>query len=142
MRPGDAARTRFDAAYRAASYHVRAPEPFAFEIDRESLHLARLQRQRGVESSAFVTAHNPGSQRLSSRENARRHAGLLRELAAAGRAVIDAVACDPQGTWPDEASLFVPGLSHAAARSLGRRWGQNAVVVIGRDAIPRIEWLS
>jgi len=141
-RPGGAARARFEAAYRAASYRVTHPHPFSFAIGVESPALARLHQHLGVDDSAFVTAHNPHSQLLSPRENELRHEALRRELAAAGHLFFEGVASDPASVWPDEASLWVPDLGHEGARSLGQRWGQNAVVVIRRDAIPTIEWLS
>jgi Protein of unknown function (DUF3293) len=44
----------------------------------------------------------------------------------------------PSGAWPPELSFFALGISERAARDLGRRFDQDAVVWAGADAVPRL----
>ena len=40
--------------------------------------------------------------------------------------------------WPPELSLLVLGLDLTEAREVGARWGQNAIVWSGLDAVPAL----
>lgn len=145
-------RTDLDRAYRATCYHVRAEPPFDLAIDQFSDALARVHATHGVTCSAIVTACNPHSERLSDHDNAARMRQLNHEVAEAGYPTITGVAIagvaiDPaehplRERWPDEPNLLILGISLPQARALGSRWQQNAIVVAGHDAIPRLEWLS
>lgn len=73
-----------------------------------------------------LTAHNPGAGRPGDAENRRRQAALEAELAAAGLAVVRAVASAPDGTHAEESAAVV-GWDDAAALALARRYGQDAV---------------
>ncbi len=48
----------------------------------------------------------------------------------------------PSNGWPAEPSLLVLGLALQAAKSLGRRHEQNAVVWSGPDAVPQLVMLD
>lgn len=76
---------------------------------------------------AVVTAHNPGSQRLSDEENARRHRELERVLCEGGYELAPSVGRSLEGDWSEEGfTVFGIGLEEALA--IGRRFGQNAIV--------------
>lgn len=70
--------------------------------------------------------------------NAAAHARLGAELAAAGYRVVEGAGEDPDGRWPAEPSYLVLGMDLEAARELGRRYGQNAIVWAGADAVPEL----
>lgn len=101
-------------------------------------HVDRLLATRGVHCAAFVTAWNPRSrpwsrvanrqanQRLRAAIDRRRH----RYLPGEGRPIA--------GDWGSEASLLVFGLTLRAATSLGRRFGQNAIVYVERGRPTRL----
>lgn len=128
-------------AFLATAYHVFAPAPFALRIGERSDPLAALHRAHGVVASAYVTACNPCSQDLGAAANAPRMAALRAELLAAGVAFVDGEGVHPSNGWPPEPSLLVLGLTRAAARALGVRHGQDAIVWCDADAIPQIELL-
>ena len=130
---------RFHAAYLATHYLVFAPgTTLTIRIGQHSAALDRLIISNGATTATYVTAFNPGSRQRGRNANLAAHRRLValvrrlgwRHLAAEGR--------DPTGVWPGEASLLVFGLSAAAARQLGRRFRQNAIVVIRRGRAPEL----
>ena len=78
---------------------------------------------------AFITAWNPGSRPLSKTENARRHADLRAAVREAGLEALDGEGVGEDASWPPEQSLLILDISRGKAISLGRRFGQLAVVV-------------
>lgn len=70
--------------------------------------------------------------------NATAHARLGAELAAAGYRVVEGAGEDPEGRWPAERSYLVLGMALEAAKEIGRRYGQNAIVWVGADAAPEL----
>jgi hypothetical protein len=52
--------------------------------------------------------------------------------------VLDGIGQHPDNGWPGEDSLLALGVSLADALLLGRRFGQDAVVWAGADAVPRL----
>ena len=125
-------------AYREALYRVRAPVPFTLRVDAPCPALAALHAAHGVAASAFLTACNPLGRQLGDAANARRQAALADALAVRRLALVDGVGEDPSGLWPGEPSLLALGLDAAAARALGERFEQNAILASGPDAVPRL----
>lgn len=111
---------------------------FTLRVGQHSASLLAEQRRRQVECSAFITAWNPFSQSLSAAENASRQTELARELARQGLSFLKGVGQHPSNDWPGEDSLLVFGLSRDAARALGTRLEQNAIVWSGSDAVPEL----
>jgi hypothetical protein len=137
--------TRIDpktlAAFRATHYCVAAEPPIVLRIDEPNARLAALHAVHGVACSAFVTACNPGSIDVGAAQNAPRMAALHAELRAAGVPFVPGEGRHPSNGWPPEASVLALGLDRAAARALGSRHGQDAIVWCGADAVPRLELL-
>ncbi|MFF5401498.1 DUF3293 domain-containing protein [Streptomyces misionensis] len=73
-----------------------------------------------------ITAWNPRGRTASADANARAHRLLLGRLRGLGLDWWPAEGGDPGGTHREE-SVAVVGLDDAAARALGRRFGQDAV---------------
>lgn len=108
------------AAYRQSVYRVyRTDGPLDFRPGERSPALRDLLRSHAGSGAAFITAHNPGS-RLMPRE----HNNNAQAAVAA------------------EDSLLLVGIDREAACSLGRRFGQNALVWIGHDGSAELVWLS
>lgn len=78
---------------------------------------------------AFITAWNPGSRPLSKHENARRRAELRAAVKEAGLEALDGEGVGQDPSWPPEQSLLILDISRGKAISLGRRFGQLAIVV-------------
>lgn len=101
--------------------------------------LVTLHKTARVESSAFITACNPFSQQVCDAViNARRQHALASELTQRGLSFFDGIGQHPSQKWPGEASFLVLGLSLEAAKVLGVRHEQNAIIWSGADAVPQL----
>ncbi|MCY1219383.1 hypothetical protein D9M69_455220 [compost metagenome] len=125
-------------AYRETHYRVLGDAPMTLRVDQASAPLATLHELLGVACSAFITAANPFSQRCDDNANAARQQALAQDVAGIGLRAIEAAGEHPANGWPAEPSFLVPGLSLEDARSLGEKYGQNALVWSGADAVPRL----
>lgn len=122
------------AAYRAALYRVAAG--FDLVIDTPSSALAAWQAGHGVSCSALITACNPASQRQPEPLNQSATRQLEALISQRKLSFSPTLALDPQGNWPPEPGFLIAGLRREAAEALGRRFGQNAIVWAGADAVP------
>ena len=125
-------------AYRETEYRVHGDPPFTLRIGEACAALRNAHQRCGVDCSAYVTAFNPFSQALDDAANAARHAALGRELDQRSLAYIEGVGQHPSNQWPGEASYLILGLSLEAAKTLGTRLEQNAIVWNGADATPQL----
>lgn len=137
------------AAYRTTEYQVTAGAGFdsgaiILRIDEYSGPLSRLFTVLGHCCAAFITACNPSSMLQSHEANFAACVHLrdrLERLTQTGR-IFEGENHDPSGAWPVEKSLFVLGLDLETSQALGREFGQNAIVWIDSDAIPRLVLLQ
>jgi hypothetical protein len=139
--PGETSRVAptLIAAYRATHYCVNGVSPpFLLKIDEANSDLAACHREYGVDSSAFLTAWNPGSRATSDEENQSAQQELRAALEARGFAVLEGLGIDPAGQWAGEESLLVLGIGCDAAAELGRAFRQHGIVWSGRDSVPRL----
>jgi hypothetical protein len=123
------------AAYRATEYRVAAAVPFTLHVDRHSEALAKLYRDTGNNRASFLTADNPFSVPASENANRFKHV-LLNFLLPAARLAV--VAHDPTGHWPDEHGFLVMGWSMRSVKAIARTFRQNAVLWMGKDAVPKL----
>lgn len=125
-------------AYRDTEYRVHGDEPFILRIGQASHALVAAHKRHRVDCSAYITACNPYSQQLDVAANARRHADLGHELRRRSLTAFEGLGQHPSNRWPGEASYLVLGLTLEAAKTLGNRLEQNAIVWSGADAIPQL----
>lgn len=125
-------------AYRETEYHVRGRAPFVLRIDIPCPELVLAHQHHQVDCSAYITACNPCSRVLDAPTNLTRHAALGSEIGQLGLAFIEGVGEHPSNRWPAEASYLVFGLALEAARAMGVRWQQNAIVWSGAGGVPRL----
>jgi len=111
------------AAYLAAEYAVHEPAIVIRVGERNSA----LDALIGAGSAAFVTAANPGSERQSDEENARR-TETLRQMIATRWPYARGEGRRRGGEWPAEPSFLVLGISQTEAMQLAREFAQNAFV--------------
>lgn len=83
--------------------------------------------RRGTHRGILLTAANPGSRRMPSGWNAR----MNRRLLEAARRLDPVPAHGQFGPWREDG--FLLSTSPSRARVLGRRFRQNAMVVLGND---------
>lgn len=125
-------------AYLETDYCVAATAPFVLKEGAASAPLVSLYREHRTDCCAFVTACNPYSRIVSDKENAEQQAELAQELTRLELAFFDGVGRHPAGGWPEEPGYLVLGLSRAAAKALGEKYRQNAIVWCGPDAVPEL----
>ena len=126
-------------AYRATHFVCGAePDAFVLRIGACSGALADLYAAVGVSQAAYVTAFNPGSETQPAEVNTAAHARLRGARAAAGDRGVEGAGEGPEGRWHAEPSYLVLGMDLDGARELGRRYGQNALVWVGADALPTL----
>lgn len=126
-------------AYRRTEYRVADREyAFALRVDALSWQLRAVHATYGVESSAFLTAWNPGSTPTDASTNAAAQVRLTADVQALGCRWLRGEAVDPTGAWPAEPSLLVLGIGEAEARTLAARYSQVAFLWAGHDATPRL----
>lgn len=125
------------AAYRTAVYTVDDERArFDFKIGEPSEKLNSLLESFGASRAAFVTAENPGSNRLPEFENRRRQADLIETVVCAGYEFLLGRGSDRSGEWTPENSLLIIGIELAAAARLARAFGQNAFVYCEKGSSP------
>lgn len=129
-------------AYRRTHYRVHADTPFVLHVDEFSTALLALHIQFGVRCSAYITACNPQGRERSAAENEAAQKALAGDLNALGISFIPGIGEPDSGDWTGEPSYLVLGLDEAAARRLGRRYEQNAILCAGQDAVPRLVILA
>jgi len=125
-------------AYAETQYCVEDDPPFTLMVGQASVALLACHKRHRVDCSAFITAWNPFSQQLTAQENEERHQALIAEIKGRSLSFLPGVGQHPSNNWPGEQSVLVMGLSLEAAKTLGRRFEQNAVVWTGRDGIPQL----
>ena len=125
-------------AYLETDYRVLGDPVFTLNVGHESPALAALHKAHRVESSAFITACNPFSQSLDVPANEGRQKALAGELKFRSLPFVDGAGQHPSNQWPAEPSFLVLGVSREAAKALGVRHGQNAIVWCGPDAVPEL----
>jgi hypothetical protein len=124
-------------AYHETHYRVEGEVRMTLLVGTLNAGLAALHEAAHVESSAFITACNPFSSPFAPAANARRQEALAHELTQLGVKFIDGIGKHPASEWV-EPSFLALGLSLEAARELGSRYEQNAIIWAGRDAVPQL----
>jgi sugar phosphate isomerase/epimerase len=125
-------------AYLETDYCVFGESPFVLRVGIANEPLAKLYKRLKTNCGAFVTAFNPFSNEAGESANTARQVELAKELNRRSLTFIDGIGKHSSGEWPAEASYFVLGLSLEAAKALGKKYDQNAVVWCGSDAIPEL----
>src|SRR5690606_79887 len=129
-------------AYRRTHYHVHADPPFVLHVDQFSASLCALHDQFGVGCSVYIAACNRRGKAKSTAENQAAQRALAGDLNALGLSFFPGIGEPDSGDWIGEPSFLVLGLEEVAARRLGRRYEQNAILCAGQDAVPRLVMLA
>ncbi|VVD89039.1 hypothetical protein PCE31106_01513 [Pandoraea cepalis] len=125
-------------AYLETHYCVEGVLPMTLRVGVQNSSLLILHEAAHVESSAFITACNPFSHACEHGANALRQKDLACELTQVGLRFIGGIGQHPSNKWPGEPSFLVLGVSLEAAKDLGERYEQNAIVWAGDDAVPQL----
>lgn len=125
-------------AYVETDYVVHTQPAITLRVNEQSSQMMKLHKQHRVACSAFMTAFNTYSQSCTPEVNLSRQQELISELKVRSLKFIEGVGQHPSNAWSGEPSLLVLGLSLEAAKILGRRFEQNALVWIGTDGVPEL----
>lgn len=125
-------------AYLETDYCVFNESEFVLRIGIANESLAKLYKRHKTNCGVFVTAFNPFSNHVGKATNTARQNELAKELNWRNLTFFDGIGKHPSGEWAAEPSYFVLGLSLEAAKALGKKYDQNAVVWCGSDAIPKL----
>jgi hypothetical protein len=133
-----------EPVYKATEFWVEdAPGgPFHLRCGEQSLALDWLLEEHGLDAWAYITACNPGSQRLTDEENARRMEVLEVRLRQLPCVIFHGRGVGTRGDWAPEPSLLALGLSELVAREIATSFGQKAIVVGRRGKVARLIWLE
>jgi len=136
-------RESLESAYYRAEYVVRSPQRKTIvRVGVMNHELDIILEESGYSNYAIISAHNPGSNRLSDAENTARHGRLLEELEVRRVPFWTAENLDPDAKWPDEKSVCVLGVEPEVAAEIGRTYAQAAVLIGSRGQSPSIFWLA
>ena len=117
------------AAYGATSFEATTPVGLIkIRIDTKHPRLDSLLTKLPNKAWAFITAHNPHSEELTTPENAQRHLMLMRDVADAGFTAFEGAGIPDSSDWNPETSALILGISIDDAKKLGMKYQQNAIV--------------
>ena len=126
-------------AYLATHYRIEYDgQPIVLTVGNHSAPLAALFADRRVVCGAFITAFNPRGTLQADAANDLAHDHLADALANHVVEIIEGADSDDSSDWPAESSWFAPGLSLDAARAIGIRFDQDAIVWADHDAVPQL----
>jgi len=125
-------------AYRETEFRVFVEGVMVLKISEKNEELVALLKCHRSEACAFVTAYNPFGELLSHEQNTDLQKRLEEEIQFRGLTYIAGEGKHPVGDWPGEPSYLVFDLSLEAAKTLGRKFNQNAIVWCGPDAVPQL----
>ncbi len=125
-------------AYRETDYRVVSEPPLELRINEFNKSLAALYKVNRANCCCYITAYNPLSHIISDASNADRQSQLATDIQNRGLIFFEGMGKHPSGEWPGEPSFLVLGIALEAAKSLGNKYEQNAIVWCGSDAVPQL----
>ncbi len=127
------------AAWHATEYRVTVGDTeLVMHIDQPCRRLAALLHEARVGCAAWITADNPGSTVQGEADNATARIKLRQAVEQTGWPWLAARSVDPSCQHPDERALFILGITPGEACKLGRRFGQDGIVLVAADGVPRL----
>ena len=128
-------------AYKSTNFKVHSDPEFILKIGEFSSGLENLFRAVNLSTGCFITACNPQSVELSDAENKSSQDALYKELKRAGHHIVNGLGSDPSGEWDGEPSFLVLGISLLEAKTVGKKYRQNAIVWCDEKCIPDLVFL-
>ncbi len=126
-------------AYRTANYRIGVPpKDFVFNVRKKSADLNDLMKSHDCLTAAFLTAYNPYGEPAKPHLNVRAQKNLKQDLKETGFVFEEGWGEDPSGRWKKEPSFLVLGISLEAAKALGVKYEQNAIIWADQVAYPEL----
>ena len=130
------------AAYEKALYVVFGKPELVIRIGEPNPDLDELLEAEGAATAAFITAANPHGEATSAWKNEIANAALVDTQTKAGYRCFEGEGRDPQKRWTPERSVLVMGIPRAQAETVGRAFGQNAIVFVEKGRAPELVLLE
>jgi hypothetical protein len=119
-----------DCEYRQTRYIVDSPSgELVLKVDELNVDVDAILIGYGVNDCAFITAWNPGLERLPRLVNEQRQRELTAEAQKRGYKVLPGRGVGTDPSWIPEESVFIIGISGQDAEELGADFGQFAIIV-------------
>ena len=125
-------------SYLETQYHVHGDAPLTLQVGVANASLAAHYKALRAGSCAYITACNPFGQSLEACVNADLHTAFAGELRQCSLRFVEGIGQHPSNRWPGEASYLIWNLSLEAAKALGIRHQQNAIIWCGLDTVPQL----
>ncbi len=125
-------------AYRETDYRVLGDLPLVLRINEFNKPLSALYQTNQANCCCYITAFNPLGNIINDDANADRQSLLATDIQSRGLTFFKGIGEHPSGEWPGEPSFLVLGIAIEAAKSLGNKYEQNAIVWCGSDAVPQL----
>lgn len=127
------------ASYKTAGYQaIVDADVISFRIDQYSASIDQLLVKSDHQYAVFITASNPLSQQQIPHVNLTRNTQLHNALMQYTNLVFEGASTDPSKLWPSEQSYLALGIDLKTVVTLGKQFGQNAVVWVDTSAIPQL----
>jgi hypothetical protein len=122
--------TPLESSYRATSFRVDAPSGgIDIRVGEKHPRIDALLSKHNATEWAYITAWNPGSSPLSAEQNAVAQDELLQIIRNRGFALYEGDGIPDKEGWAPERSIWIAGISRREALEIGRKFGQNSIVV-------------
>ena len=129
--------------YLRTTYRVTEVDPaIDIRIGQSCPPLDALLDQHAARCWAFITAWNPGSNKLEATENRNRQDRLEAEIKQAGYFFYRGAGVPDRDDWEPENSILIFGLNRDAAVKLGKQYEQLAIVVGDRGGLAELVFLA
>jgi hypothetical protein len=126
-------------AYEETDYIVSDDPPLVLRVGEQNDDARILLASFGVSTAVFLTAWNPGSEKLSEDENLDRQMELLSEIEA--RRLNYLVGYGERDEWR-EYSYLILGIDRQDASDLALKFEQNAYVWLDDTGVPTLVKMS
>jgi hypothetical protein len=132
-----------DCEYRQTRYIVESPSgELVLKVEELNGAADGILKDYGVDCCAFITAWNPGSQRLTRTVNEERQRDLVAEVERRGYTFLPGKGIGTDPDWIPEQSIFIIGISVADAEELGANFGQLAIITKSIDEPVQIRYTT
>jgi hypothetical protein len=142
-RKTDLSRTLVNS-YRVANYRVVTGQYsfFMLNIKKKSADLEALMKKHNLFTAAYVTGYNSHGKQTAPHINMKAQKHLMGDVRRTGLPFLEGFGEDPTGKWKKEPSVLILGISLEDAEDLGRKYGQNAIVWMDDEYVPKLVFLK
>ncbi|WP_304052992.1 DUF3293 domain-containing protein [Nitrosomonas communis] len=131
--------TKLIQNYIAAHYQATIDSnTLTLHIGRHCEPLSKLMKKSGAQCALYITACNPHSQIQLPEINYAANHRLRNHLSRYSNHIFTGTSLDQATKWPAEPSFLALGIDSATSKTLGKQFGQNAIVWVNKDAIPKL----